>query len=58
MADIENEVLDPASQGEAPADAVSEVNPHGSVRDTIAAIDAELARHEPSAPAALSDLEG
>ena len=60
MADIENEVLDPASPGEAPADAVSNVEPsrRASVRDTIAAIDAELARHAPSAPAvSLSDAE-
>ena len=62
MADIENKMPALASQVEAPAGAaVSEVEPsrHVSVRDTIAAIDAELVRHEQSAPvASLSNVEG
>ena len=59
MADIE--VPDPAIDCEALSGAAVpevETSRRGSVRDTIAGIDAELARHEPSAPAALSDVEG
>ena len=62
MAVNENNVPALASQVEAPAGAADyevEPSPRGSVRDTIAAIEAELARHEPAAPVvSLSDVKG
>ncbi len=53
MADVEKDTVRPACD----AEPTVETSHRGSVRDTIAAMDAELARHEPSTPAAPSDPE-
>ena len=55
MADAEETLVRPVCEAE-PVDSLPKLR--GSVRDTIAAIEAELARHEPSVPAILSDVEG